>query len=329
MKSPSLFSRLALLTLVSVTACPRSFAQDVGADTVVDAPKPASVRIYPDLAYVENGSSRQKLDLYLPVPMPKETLPVIVYFHGGGWQKGSKADGRKFAFRMVAQGYAVACVDYRLTSDAAYPAQIEDSRTAIRWLRAHSTRYRFDSRHFGGMGVSAGGYLVVMLGAANSARFFDTGENLGESSALQAACDFFGPTDLLQLYETADEHQTPQAEEVAKFFGGDPRMRKDQVRAANPITYLDGEVPPFLLIHGTNDTVVAPDHSRLFYRALVQRHLPVHLHLIHEVGHTGPAFVAPDINAIVDNFFSATLKPNSQARFPELDVHTESNARKD
>ena len=303
-------------------------AQDVGADTPINVPTPATVRIYPNLAYVEQGEPRQKLDLYIPFPVSAKPVPVIVYLHGGGWQKGSKADGRAFAFRMVAQGYAVACIGYRLSSDAHFPAQLEDCKVAVRWLRDNAVRFRLDPLHFGAVGVSAGGYLAALLGTTGSTHLFDIGAHLGQSSAVQAVCDFFGPIDLLKLYEYADEHQTPQRDEVARLLGGDPRVMPEQARAANPITYLVDDAPPYLLVHGDNDTVVPPEQSRLFYDALARRKISAHLHVIHGAGHTGPAFVAPEINAMVDAFFAATLMLRPQP--PDLATApvTESTARK-
>ena len=328
MKKFSPLLRPALLILIAASVPTKSPAQDVGADTPINLPTPAGVRIYSNLAYVDQGTPRQKLDLYLPFPISAKPVPLIVYLHGGGWQKGSKADGRAFAFRMVAQGFAVACIGYRLSSDALFPAQLEDCKAAVRWLRDNASRYRLDPSHFGAMGVSAGGYLAALLGATGTTHLFDSGEHLGQSSSVVAVCDFFGPIDLLRLFETSDELQTPQAREVAKLLGGDPRALKEQARAANPVTYLEGDVPPFLIFHGTNDTVVPPEQSRLLFDALTKRRIPAHLHLIHEAGHTGPAFVAPDINAMVNDFFTDALKPTPQSKGVPVGALTESTARK-
>jgi acetyl esterase/lipase len=326
--SASFLRLLALTAFAAGLMLAAARAQDVAAGTVSDLPKPAHVRIFPDLPYVPDAKPHQKLDLYLPSPVPGDPLPLIVYLHGGGWKKGGKADGRSFAFRMVARGYAVACVDYRLSSEELFPAQLEDCKAAVRWLRDNAERYRLDPDHFGAMGVSAGGYLASMLGVTRSTLLFDVGERLNQSSSVLAVCDFFGPTDLLQLHEYSAAAGTPQADEIVSLLGGDPHVQKLQTRKANPLTYLDGNAATFLLIQGTNDTVVPPAQSRLLYDALAKQHILVHLHLIHDAGHTGPAFVAPDINELVDKFFSRVLKPGSQPGDPQPAFITESTAAK-
>ena len=327
MKTVFLLRRLALLALVTGLMPVSSQAQEVAAGTVIDLPKPAHVRIFSDLPYTTSGNPSHKLDLYLPSPVPPDPLPLIIYLHGGGWQKGSKVDGRRFAFRMVAQGYAVACVDYRLSSEELFPAQLEDCKSAVRWLRKTATRYRLDSNHFGVVGVSAGGYLAVLLGTTRSTFMFDIGEQLDQPSAVQAVCDFFGPVDLVRLYDYSVAAKSPQADEVVKFLGGDPHVQKAQAHKSNPLTYLDNNAPRFLLVHGAEDTVVPPEQSRLLFDALAKlQNIPVQFHLIHGAGHTGPAFVAPDINAIVDTFFARALKTAPQSAVPI--ALTESTAAK-
>lgn len=328
MKPSPALCRLALLALAAVLAPPPAHAQDIGADTPINLPTPPGVRIFPDLKYDDEGGPWQKLDLYLPFPVPAKPIPLIVFLHGGGWLKGSKADGRGFAFRMVARGYAVACPDFRSSSDAPFPAQLEDCKAAVRWLRDRAVRYRLDAAHFGAAGVSSGGHLAALLGATGSNHLFDSRGHMGASSSVQAACVFFGPTDLLRLYETSSALQTPQADEVAKLLGGNPRVQRQQAEQANPVTHLQGDAPPFLLVHGTEDTVVPPEQSRLFYDALAKRRIPVHLHLIHGAGHTGPAFVAPEIDAMVDEFFSRWLKPVPRPFETVTARITESTARK-
>src|SRR5512136_1929510 len=138
-----------------------------------------------DLAYVTNGHERQKLDLFLP--KAGTNLPLSINIHGGAFKAGSKEQGVPLDY--LRQGYAVASINYRLSQHAKFPAQIEDCKAAVRWLRAHASEYRLDPNHVAAWGASAGGHLAAMLGTTGDTREFDVGANLDQSSRVQAAVD--------------------------------------------------------------------------------------------------------------------------------------------
>lgn len=134
------------------------------------APKlPAGVKLLRDLHYVEGGHERNRLDLYLPEKV-ESRLPMVVWIHGGAWLGGSK-EGCPAVF-LVAKGCAVASINYSLSQHAVFPAQIEDCKAAIRWLRANAAKYHLDSDHIGVWGASAGGHLVAMLGTTGNVKDF-------------------------------------------------------------------------------------------------------------------------------------------------------------
>ena len=137
--------------------------------------------------------------------LPKDgtNLPLIINIHGGAFKMGSKEQGVPTEY--LAQGYAVASINYRLSQHAKFPAQIEDCKAAVRWLRAHADEYRLDPNHFAAWGASAGGHLAAMLGTTGDTKEFDVGANLDQSSRVQAVVDYFGPTDFLQM----DAHRLP------------------------------------------------------------------------------------------------------------------------
>src|SRR6187431_2278789 len=138
---------------------------------------PAGVVVHRDLAYVTGGHPRQRLDLYLP---PESgSAPLIVWIHGGAFRMGSKED--RVPFEMLEQGYAIASLNYRLSQHAHFPAQIEDCKAAVRWLRAHADSYWLDQSRFASWGESAGGHLAAMLGTAGYARSFEVGQHLEHS----------------------------------------------------------------------------------------------------------------------------------------------------
>jgi acetyl esterase/lipase len=278
---------------------------------------PAGVKAYRNLTYVYNGHLRQRLDLYVPekASLP---LPVIIWVHGGGWQNGSKDGCPPLRQGFIAQGYAVASLDYRLSGDAVFPAQIEDCKAAIRWLRAHANEYGLNPDRFGVWGSSAGGHLVALLGTSGDEKAFDVGEHLDVSSRVQAVCDFYGPTDLVQmdahaLPEARLKHDDPQSPEAC-LIGGPVQENKDKAARASPLTYVGKKpLPPFLIVHGDADPVVPFHQSELLFEALKSAGGNVHLHRIKGAGH-GQGFGGSDLDARVSGFFECWLKTSAPAK---------------
>ncbi len=270
-----------------------------------------------DLAYVTEGHPRQKLDLYLPSPTGQAApngqakagkLPLIVWIHGGGWQQGSK-DGSP-ALRFLNEGYAVASVNYRLSQHAIFPAQIEDCKAAIRWLRAQAAKYNLDPNRFGVWGSSAGGHLVALLGTTGDVKEFERGENLQFSSRVQAVCDFFGPTDFLQM----DAHRLPDGmihnetrSPEALLIGGPIQENKEKTARANPISYVTPDDPPFLIVHGDADPAVPHHQSQLLDAALRRAGVPVTFYTVKGGKHGN--FSDEKVPVLVAEFFARTLKP--------------------
>lgn len=226
------------------------------------------------------------------------------------------------------RGYAVASLNYRLSGHAAFPAQIEDCKAAIRWLRAHAKEYGLDPERFGVWGSSAGGHLVALLGTSGGEKSFDVGPSAGVSSRVQAVCDYYGPTDLMRMDEKAApgarmRHNDPESPE-SKLLGGPVQENKEKAARANPITYVAAGMPPFLIVHGDSDPVVAFNQSELLFDALKQAGGSVHLHCIKGAGH-GQGFGGKEVGEMVSAFFERTLKPGAKPAAPEA-LRTESVA---
>jgi acetyl esterase/lipase len=266
---------------------------------------PEGTSILGDIAYVPNGHARQKLDLYLPKPK-KDTgpLPLIVWVHGGAWLAGSKENCP--AVRFLRQGYAVASINYRLSQHAIFPAQIEDCKTAIRFLRANAEQYNIDPNRIGVWGASAGGHLVALLGTAGDVKEFDKGSNLQVSSRVQAVCDFFGPTDLTKMskFPSTMDHDAPDSPE-SKLIGGPVQENKEACKRANPITYVSKDDPPFLICHGDKDMLVPHNQSELLYDALKKAGVNVKFYTVKGGGH---GFRDPEADRMVQEFFDKYLK---------------------
>ena len=264
------------------------------------------MKIYRDLAYVSDGHERQKLDLY--IPDDGESLPLIIWVHGGAFLMGSKVDHVPLAYLNA--GYAVASINYRLSQHAIFPAQIEDVKAAVRWLRANAETYRLDPNRIGAWGESAGGHLVAMLGTTGKIDTFDIGENLDVSSQVQVVVDHFGPTDFLlmdsQRLPDGMVHDTPDSPE-SLLVGGPIQEYKDGVARANPITYITQDAPPFLIIHGDNDPLVPYQQSVLLNNALVAAGVPVSFYTVMGEGHGN--FEDPKVSELTMSFFEQHLKP--------------------
>jgi len=259
-----------------------------------------------DIEYVPGGHERQKLDLYLPREAPAGTQrPLIVWVHGGAWLGGSK-DGCP-ARRFVGRGYAVASVNYRLSQHAVFPAQIQDCKAAIRWLRAHAGAYGYDPNHIGVWGSSAGGHLVALLGTTGDVKESDVGPNAGVSSRVQAVCDFFGPTDFAKMssFPSTMQHDAADSPE-SKLVGGPIQENHDKVQRANPITYVTRDDPPFLIVHGDKDPLVPHNQSEILRAALQKAGVDTRFYTVQGGGHGG--FKDPQVDILVAGFFDKHLR---------------------
>lgn len=289
---------------------------------------PAGTQAHYDLPYVEGGFERQRLDLFVPEGADGP-LPLVIWVHGGGWNKGDKSGCPPLRAGYTRRGYAVASVNYRLSGDAVFPAQIEDCKAAVRWLRAHAKKYNLDPGRFGIWGRSAGGHLVALLGTSGGVAEFERGANRDVSSRVQAVADFCGPTDFLQ----ADTQALPGGRRIDEpgsiewqLIGGSPSDEKNlpRVRLANPVSHVTPDDPPFLIVHGDRDMAVPPGQSELLYDALRRAGVPVHHHTIRNMGHgivaagNGSNFSGPEIAALVGDFFDHHLRgmANAAARWP-------------
>lgn len=280
---------------------------------------PEGAQVYRDLEYVEDGHERQRLDLYIP-DKADAPVPVIVWIHGGAWMEGSKDDSGQ-ALGFVARGYAVSSIGYRLSQHAKFPAQIEDCKAAIRWLRANAEAYHLDSEHIGVWGESAGGHLAALVGTTGDVKELEgSGGNAKESSRVQAVVDFFGPTDLLQLAGQARpdsmlNHDSPDSP-GSRLIGGAIQENPEKAQRANPIHYLAKDAPPFFIAHGDRDPVVPCQQSELLRDALKRVGVEVVFTKIPGASHGGPEFNSLEMQASIEAFFDEHLKGHSDGGRP-------------
>ncbi|MEZ5943433.1 MAG: prolyl oligopeptidase family serine peptidase [Planctomycetaceae bacterium] len=258
---------------------------------------------YRDLEYSRAGDLPLLLDLYRP-RNSDEALPVVVWVHGGGWKNGSK--DRCPATWLTEHGYAVASINYRLTDQAQWPAQIDDCRAAIRWLRQNANEFKLDGNHIAAWGGSAGGHLVALMGT------LDAPPNETISSRVQAVCDWYGPTDLLTMPPNVLSDTRTQEDIAnsngAKLLGATVRDVPDLAKQASAWYQVSSDDPPFLIMHGEKDPGVPLEQSERLHEKLKAAGVESTFHIVPGAGHGGKEFQTPEVREIIREFFDKHLK---------------------
>ena len=269
-----------------------------------------------DLAYADI-SSAQKLDLYIPTS-GNGPFPVVFMVHGGGFMFGDKADGAGLTGvdQLLAAGYAVASINYRLSGEAIYPAQIYDAKAAVRFLRANAAKYNLNPDKFGAWGASAGGNLVSLLGTTCGVAELegDLG-NADQSSCVQAVVDWFGPIDFLKMQEqlteagcsaSTNEASSPES----KLVGAPIQTVPEKVALTNPMNYITSDDAPFFIENGTADCNIPPVQNKNLADALsaVIGADKVTYVSLEGAGHGGSQFETEENLKLVIGFLDRNLK---------------------
>jgi acetyl esterase/lipase len=291
---------------------------------IQDEPPPANTdhikRKFLDIPYA-SLSQAQKLDIYLP-DESKVPFPVIVWIHGGAFMGCDKADLQVLpSLESLKKGYAVVSINYRLSGEARFPAPVYDAKATIRWIRANAQRYDLDPGRIAAWGSSAGAYLAIMLGTSPGVKALEdlTLGNPHEPCNIRAVVDWFGPTDFLKMDEQLAErklHSLPGMEHNSNtspeslLFGQKITEIPEQIKAANPITYIQQNTPPFFIQHGTRDAVVPVQQSINLAAKLkaVLGNRMVKLELIEGAEHADPQFETTENVDKVLSFLEKYLK---------------------
>ncbi|MCA9139724.1 MAG: alpha/beta hydrolase fold domain-containing protein [Planctomycetales bacterium] len=271
---------------------------------------PPDVNVVKDVVFGTGGGRDLKMHIVTPKEAPPAPAPVYVWIHGGGWQSGNKEGGVRQVAEMVRNGFIGATIEYRLTGEAPFPAQIEDCKCAIRYLRAHAEKYGIDPDRIAVGGSSAGGHLVALMGTSGGVKELEgTGGWADQSSSVQAVIDLYGPTDFQQFVTTKgyEGHNRDGSPESKLLGGGEVTANPSGIRRVNPITYVDKDDPPFLIIHGSNDPTVPPNQSESLYKALQSAGVESTLHVIDGARHGGPEFSQPEIKDQQIDFLKKVL----------------------
>lgn len=263
-----------------------------------------------DVTYGNAGGVDLKMDVYYP-QAATGPVPVVMYVHGGGWTGGDKQEGAGTAAIPSLQeaGFLVISINYRLAPQYKFPAQIEDVKCAVRYLRAHADKYSLDPDRIGAWGGSAGGHLVSLLGLTDTSSGLEGSGGYGDqSSRVQAVVDMFGPSDLSQEFQGGAIGQALGT----KVFGTSDRGSQ-LLQAASPVTYISADDPPFLIIHGEMDKLVPPSQSQELYDRLQAAGVPSTLVMVKNAGHglvPQAGEISPshqEINNMIVDFFKQEL----------------------
>jgi len=268
---------------------------------------PPGTILHANIKYNNDTLPKHLLDIYLPANA-KGKIPLVIFVHGGGWLVNDKyADMgymKKTVAEIVASGFALASIDYRFSTEAVFPAQILDCNRAVSYLYDNADKYGFDKNRFAVMGFSAGGHLATMMGLSKNNdvnAFFMPGSS--RKFGFKGVVDFYGPAELL-LFPGNDDVKSPEA----ILIGAAPLERPDLSRVASPVSYVDKNDPPFLIIHGEKDELVSTKQSKLLSAWLGLAGVPNELIIVKDAPHFGAMFDTDDIRKKVVDFLKTSLK---------------------
>ena len=256
-----------------------------------------------DVAYTtRNLPNGKPIDLLMDIQMPAAPgkKPLVVYVTGGGFIQAPKEAALNLRTYVAEAGFVVASVQYRTTANGAnYRDGISDVKSAIRYLRANADKYGIDPRKVAVWGESAGGYIVAMVGVTNGVKTFEVGNNLDQSSGVQAVINKFGASDTSKLSADFDSHtqeaNNAKDNSIAQYIGLEAGSHQLDARAANtvanPLTYVSSADPPFLMLHGSQDKLVSPSQTLILHNALIAAGAHSTRYVLQGAGHGDLAFL--------------------------------------
>jgi pectinesterase len=238
-------------TVFSVATAERGLLKNYPFIKRLSTELPNSVRAEIGLVYARYGSRQMHLDLF--APKARGTFPAVILVHGGAWITGHHSMENPFAMELAKRGYVAATVEYRLSNEAKYPAQIHDLKASIRWLRANARRYHIDPQRIAAVGASAGGHLVALLGATNQMPHFEgAGGNAKTSSVVQSVVDIDGTATFIDPGNIEKEKKGP-LDTNTRLIGATYDEKPAVWREASPITHVNSHSAPVLFINSSGN----------------------------------------------------------------------------
>lgn len=261
--------KCTLILLLAGTAASAEFPSDKFQQST------AAVEVIQPVVYGTGGGRDLQAAIYVP-KRGDGPFPAVVFVHGGGWRGGSAIHFSRQSMILAEAGYVCICIEYRLSGEAPFPAQIEDVKCAVRFMRAHADKYKVDADRIAVGGGSAGGHLALLAASSGGVEEFEgDGGWGGYSSAVQAAGGF----------NPAVKIEGKGRGSVLQLIGAGYTEAPDRYRAAEPETWLDPNDPPVIIMHGTADRIVPYGEAVHYISALRSNGVPAELYTDFDVDH--------------------------------------------
>ncbi|KAE9528933.1 alpha/beta hydrolase [Testudinibacter aquarius] len=287
----------------------------------VAAEKPL-VNQWQDISYAQPKAMGRPLNLKMDILQPQSDakLPAVLFVTGGGFLMSPKANYIQQRLAIAEAGYVVASIEYRHIPQGKFPEPLLDVKSAVRYLRTHADEFGIDKDKITIMGESAGGYFAALAATTNGDRQFDVGENLDQSSTVQAAIDLYGLSDLSQIgadysAEIQAMHAGDNVSEALMLNGIPPFASGGAVSStpelaaqANPISHISSNTPPFLLMHGDADMLVSPSQTEILFNALTEKGISAQRYVIKNADHAGVYWAQPQVINLIIDFLNHQFK---------------------
>ncbi|MCW3120251.1 MAG: alpha/beta hydrolase [Chitinophagaceae bacterium] len=273
---------------------------------------PAGTIVHSNLPYANDNHKKHLLDIYLPAG-ENAKRPLVVWIHGGAWMLNDKYADMGYMKNTVKgfidNGYALASIDYRYSTEAVFPAQAQDCNQALEYLYQHAEQYGIDREKIAVIGFSAGGHLASLLALSNNnavKEFYPSGREI--HFKIKCVLDFYGPSDFIMLAGSPDTSINNERNPVAILLGAMPLKRPDLAKIASPVTYVDKDDPPFLIVQGEKDESVPNTQSKMLSSWLTLTGVKNELIVVPNAPHYGEMFDEMKIRKSLFRFLDSYLK---------------------
>ncbi len=273
---------------------------------------PAGTVTHADLPYAGDTLKKHLLDIYLPANAGPKT-PLVIWLHGGAWMLNDKYADMGYMKQTIreflAHGYALASIDYRHSTTAVFPAQLQDCNLGVQYLYDHAAEYRLDRNRFALIGFSAGGHLASLLAVSKNNGIKDFYAPGAKSTfSIKCVLDFYGPSDFVVLGGFPDTSINNARNPVSILLGALPVDRPDLAKRASPVTYIDKNDPPFFIVQGEKDESVPNTQSKYMSSWLTLAGVKNELVMVPNAPHYGPMFDEEWIRKRLFAFLEAAFK---------------------